>query len=114
MRVKVVGLKRWRGTLEGKAIDSAKLYVETRLDDSRNGDSGDSSQFAAGLATEELRLPNGEHVRSVEKHALPFWAEVSTERVTNGRTAREVVTGVRYLADVDGVAPAPVAPLKRA
>lgn len=102
---KVVGLKRWAGTMEGKEIDSAKIYVEVKLDDTRNGKDGKTDQFAKGIAVEELRLPNGRHLASIEGYDLPFYVDVSTERVSNGKQSREVVTGVRYHADKDGVQP---------
>ncbi|WHZ11200.1 MAG: hypothetical protein OJF60_001639 [Burkholderiaceae bacterium] len=90
-RFKVVALKRWKGSLDGKAIDSAKLYIEVKLDDSRNG----VDQFAKGVFTEELRLPSSELVKRLERLPLPFMAEVDTERVGNGRESREVVLDVR-------------------
>jgi hypothetical protein len=90
MRVKVIGLKRFQGTVDGKSIDSGKLFIEVRLDERRNG----TDQFAKGLAVEELRLPGSEMVRRLESLPLPFLAEVSTERVSNGRTASEVVVDV--------------------
>lgn len=100
MQVKVVGLKRWKGTMEGKTIDSAKLYVQVKLDGTRNGDNNGVSQFAAGFATEEIRLPNGEMLRKLESTPVPFLAELDTERVSNGREAREVVVGVRLVEPV--------------
>lgn len=108
-RFKVLGMKRWRGTLDGKSIDSAKLFVDVRLDDTRNS----AESFAKGVATEEIRLPGGRYLEPLEGYPLPFYVDVSTERVSNGKTSREVVTGVRYSpnqeADSDGVigAPAP-------
>jgi hypothetical protein len=97
MQVKVVGLKRWKGTMDGKSIDSAKLYVQVKLDGTRNGDSNGVSQFAAGFATEEIRLPSGDMLRGLEGTQVPFVVELDTERVTNGREAREVVVGVRLV-----------------
>ena len=94
-RVKVVALKRWKGTLEGKAIDSAKVYVEIAMDSTRNG----PDSFAAGIATEEIRLPASEDVRRMEHIPLPFFAELETQRVSNGKTARDVVTGIRPVVD---------------
>jgi hypothetical protein len=90
MKVKVIGLKRWKGTVDGKAIDSGKLFVEVRLDDSRNT----ADALAKGYASEELKVAP-EVVHRLEHLPLPFEAEVSTERVSNGRQSREHVTDVR-------------------
>jgi len=93
---KVVGVKRWSGTLDGKAIDSAKIFVEVRLDGSRNGDANGASQFAGGMATEEIKVPS-DQLRAVEKTPLPFMVELDTERVSNGKVARDVVIAMRLV-----------------
>lgn len=100
-RFKVVGFKRFQGSMDGKPIDSGKLYIEIKLDDSRNG----PQQFAKGVFTEELRLPSSELVKRIEHLPLPFLADIDTERVGNGRESREVVLDVR---PVDVVKPQPV------
>lgn len=104
MRVKVVGLKRFTGSVDGSHIDSGKLFVEVKLDGSRNN----KDQHAAGFAVEELRLPSSELVKRLEHLPLPFLAEVETERVSNGKQAREVVIEVKPMA-VDVSKPAKVA-----
>ena len=78
-RVKVIGVKRWKGALDGSSIDSAKLFVEVQLESSRNGDEGGVSQFAAGIATEEVRLPGGQMLSAIEKTPLPFYVDLDTQ-----------------------------------
>jgi hypothetical protein len=90
-RFKVVGLKRFTGRVDGNDIDSGKLFVECKLDDSRNG----KDQHAAGIFTEELRLPSAELVRRIEHLTLPYFADIQTERVGNGKMSREVVLDIR-------------------
>lgn len=107
MRVKVIGIKRFEGTLDGKSINSGKLYCEVKLDDSRNG----QTQFAKGLALEEIRLPSAELVKRIEHLPLPFMAELDTERVSNGRESKEVVYDVR---PIDLASAAPVKAVKAA
>lgn len=99
-RFKVVGFKRFQGSMDGKPIDSGKLYIEIKLDDSRNS----AQQFARGVFTEELRLPSSELVKRIEHLPLPFLAEIDTERVGNGRESREVVLDVRPVDVVKPVA----------
>lgn len=98
-RCKVVGLKRFQGVMDGKSIDSGKIFIEVRLDDSRNGE----KQFSKGLAFEEIRLPSSELVRRIEHTPLPAYFDVETERVSNGRESRELVIDLR---PVDVVKPA--------
>lgn len=100
-RFKVVGFKRFQGDMDGKSIDSGKLFIEIRLDDSRNGE----KQFSKGVFTEELRLPSSEMVRRIEHIPLPAIFDIDTERVGNGRDSREIVLDLR---PVDVVKPAPV------
>lgn len=94
MKVKVVGAKRWKGTLDGKAVDSAKVFIEVKLDGSRNGDRDGTSAFAGGVCTEELKCPS-DAIKRVEHIPFPYMAEVDTERVSNGRDVREVVIDIR-------------------
>lgn len=106
-RFKVVGLKRFTGRVDGNDIDSGKLFVECNLDDSRNG----KDQHAAGMFTEELRLPNSELVRRVEHIPLPFFADILTQRVGNGKVSREVVLDIR---PIQSAPQQPAQPLKAA
>jgi hypothetical protein len=102
MKVKVVGAKRWAGTVDGDKIDSAKLFVEVRLDDTRNGRNNGNDAWAGGIAIEEIKLPNGLYLADLESHInrggkFPVECEVTTERVSNGKTVRELVTEVKVL-----------------
>ncbi len=92
MKVKVIGLKRFEGVVDGKSIVSGKLFCEVKLDDSRNGE----KQSAKGFAAEELRV-SADIVKRLEHLPLPFMADAETERVSNGKEAREVVIDVRPL-----------------
>lgn len=95
-RFKIVGIKRFTGRVDGNEIDSGKLFVECKLDDSRNG----KDSHAKGVFTEELKLPSAELVKRIEHLPLPFVADVDTERVGNGKQSREVVLDVRPVAPV--------------
>lgn len=90
-RFLIVGVKRFYGRVDGNNIDSGKLYVECKLDDSRNS----SDQFSKGVFTEELRLPSSELVKRIEHLPLPFYADIDTERVGNGKLSKEIVLDVR-------------------
>lgn len=98
MKVKVLGLKRFSGVVDGKPINSGKLYAEVKLDDSRNSD----TQFSKGHAAEELRV-SPDVIKRLEHLPLPFMADVETERVMTGKGAQEVVIDVRPLDIVPSV-----------
>jgi hypothetical protein len=102
MRVKVVALKLFQGTVDGKALDSGKVFVEVNLDSTRNSE----TQFGAGTVTEELRLPSAEHVRRIKHLPLPFMADLDVQRVSNGKVSKEVVMDIR---PIDLAKPAQVA-----
>lgn len=102
MRVKITGLKYFRGEVNGNMIDSGKVYAECKLDSTRNGE----KQFGAGVFTEEFKCPDSETVRRLVKIPLPFEAEIHLERVGNGREAREVVIDVVPISR----SPAPAVP----
>jgi hypothetical protein len=102
MKMKVVGAKRWAGKVENDNIDSAKLFVEVKLDDSRNGRQNGNDAWAGGIAIEEVKLQNGLQLQGIESHinrggTFPITCEIETERVSNGKTVRELVTGVTVL-----------------
>ena len=88
MKVKVLGLRFFTGNIDGKNIDSGKLYTECKLDESRGN--------AKGVFTEEWRVTS-ELVKRFIELPLPFHAILDTERVGNGRESREVVIDMRPL-----------------
>lgn len=100
---KVVGLKRFEGSMDGKNIDSGKLFVELALDDTRNG----KDMFSKGITVEEIRLQDSEIIKRLEHIPLPFEAHIITKRVSNGTKSREVVLDVRPVEAVKPVQNAP-------
>lgn len=99
-RFKVVGMKRFEGNVDGKDIRSGKIYIEVRLDDSRNGE----KQLSKGYFTEELTKIDPEIIKRVEHIPLPAIFDIETERVGNGRESREMVLDVRPVETVKPVA----------
>ncbi|PTT89362.1 hypothetical protein DBR42_07930 [Pelomonas sp. HMWF004] len=98
LRAEVVGFKRFKGAVDGKNIDSGKLFVLTRLNGSRN--SADS--HAAGTCTEEIKLPDGQFCKVLELDQRVSRGEIVTvelelERVSNGRESSELVVGCKLL-----------------
>lgn len=104
-RYKVVGFKRFEGNVDGKDLKSGKVYIEVRLDDSRNAE----KQFAKGFFTEELAKVDVEIIKRVEHIQLPALFDIETERVGNGRESRELVLDIRPVDQVRAAAPLPKA-----
>ncbi|MDP9123063.1 MAG: hypothetical protein M3N82_00410 [Pseudomonadota bacterium] len=102
-RMEITGFKRFKGSVDGKAIDSAKVFVRVKLDGSRNS----ADQRAEGYATEELRVDPA-ILKRIEHNPMPMICEVETERVSNGREAKDVVVDIRPVES------APAKPLKAA
>jgi hypothetical protein len=86
MKVRVTGAKFFEGNIDGKSINSGKLYTECKLDDSRGN--------AKGYFCEEWKVTS-ELVKRILHLPMPFDAMLETERVGNGRESREVVIDLR-------------------
>jgi hypothetical protein len=87
MKVKVLGMKASKGTMDnGSAFDSTKVYVETRLDESKGTQKGFAvAEYNFGLAAEFDKF----------KHLpFPMMAEVEFEQITNGKTVKTVVVSL--------------------
>ncbi|MEK8084889.1 hypothetical protein WNB94_00600 [Aquabacterium sp. A3] len=90
-RFYVVGIKRFQGTVDGKQINSGKLFVNCRLDESRNS----PEQYASGHFTETIERVDPELIKRIEHVPLPAWFDIETERVGNGKESREMVLDIR-------------------
>ena len=105
-RMEITGLKRFKGVIDGKEINSGAVFVRIKLDDTRNN----LDSVKKGECTEELRVDPA-IIKAVEHNTFPLLCEVETERVSNGRESREVVIAIRPI----DLAPAATAkPLKAA
>ena len=88
-KCKVTGVKFFSGTIDGKKIDSGKIFIEEQLDF--------TTGRAKGYASQEYSLGSAEAVQSLMHNPFPFTADVEFVRVTNGDTTKNIVTGVRPL-----------------
>lgn len=90
MKVKVLGMKGSKGQMDnGKAFDSTKVYIETRLDESQGNQKGFAgAEYNFGLAYEFDKY----------KHLpFPMMAEVEFEQITNGKTVKTVIASLKPL-----------------
>lgn len=87
MKAKILGMKASKGTMDnGTAFDSTKVYVETRLDESKGTQKGFAvAEYNFGLSDEFDKF----------KHLpFPLMAEVEFEQITNGKTVKTVVSSL--------------------
>lgn len=93
--VEIVGMKAFKGTIDGKVIDSASLFGVVRLDSRFNKRDGAGINWKVGFALEEWKLPNSDvamrmmHLNPSIKN--PVSVKLEIERVSNGKESTEVI-----------------------
>lgn len=96
MLVDVIGLKAFKGTLDGKPIDSASLFTIVRMDERYNKQDQQGLNWKLGHAVEEWKLPSADHAFRLAhlkpSMSNPIRVRLDVERVSNGRESREIVT----------------------
>ena len=93
--VLVMGMKSSKGEFEGNAYDSTKVYVEVAMDDSK--------ETAKGSASAEYTMGTSAEFAKYKHLPFPFRGIGEFEVVTNGRTSKTVLHGIKPL---DAVKPA--------
>lgn len=86
-RVKVCGVKFFDDSIDGKKIDSGKVYIEEFLDFTRGR--------AKGYATQEYALANSEAAKALMHNEFPLVCDVEFLRVTNGDTSKNIVSSLK-------------------
>lgn len=93
--VEIVGIKAFKGTIDGKVIDSASLFGVVRLDSRFNRRDESGTNWKTGFALEEWKLPGSEiamrmmHLNPSIKN--PISVKLEIERVSNGKESTEVI-----------------------
>jgi len=122
--VDVIGMKCFKGIVQGNRIDSGSIFAIVKMDERFNRKDADGTNWKFGHAVEEWRLPNSESVMKLShlKPSIknPVTMKLETERVSNGTETKEVVidclpvngatidlqTGeIKQVADVPAAAP---------
>jgi hypothetical protein len=103
LKVELVGMKCFKGTLDGKPINSGALYTKVKLDERNNRKDADTTNWKFGHSVEEWKVPDAEIVMRLAhlKPSIdrPVMVRLEVERVSNGRETKEVVIDVRPLED---------------
>jgi hypothetical protein len=92
LTVEVVGMKAFKGNIDGKEIDSGTLYSRVKLA-TKNNEQG--KNFKGGECVEEWKMPNAQSVFAMQHLPYPFVVKLEVERVSNGTESKEVVMSVR-------------------
>lgn len=96
-KVKVTGVKFFKDSIDGKAIDSGKVFIEESLDF--------TTGRAKGYATQEYSVGKADIAQALMHNEFPFVAEVEFLRVTNGDVSKNIVSSVRPLERIDNGKP---------
>ncbi|HEY9270979.1 hypothetical protein [Achromobacter sp.] len=86
-KCKIMGVKFFAGNIDGKNIDSGKVYIEEALDFTKGR--------AKGYASQEYSLGNAEAAQAIMHNEFPFVGEVEFMRVTNGDVTKNIVMHIR-------------------
>lgn len=95
----VVGMKKFKGSVDGKHYDSTRWFVEVGL-------SGENSR---GIATSDFVCGSSAVYEQFEKVRLPAQFEFDFEMQSNGKTTKQVYVGVSLVRDKtpDAMTPTP-------
>ena len=85
--IEVVGMKAFRGIVNGEGIDSGTLYGRVKLDQRYNRP---GENFKGGHAVEDWKMPNAEVVFRMQHLPFPFMCSLEVERVSNGKETKEI------------------------
>lgn len=88
-KVKVTGVKFFAGDIDGKNIDSGKVFIEEQLDFTQGR--------AKGYATQEYSLGKAEAAKAIIHNEFPLVCEVEFMRVTNGDVSKTIVVTIKPL-----------------
>jgi len=91
-KVKVTGIKFFKGNVEGTDYDNGNIFVEEALDF--------TTGRAKGFATTMYKCGKAEVAQGLMHNEFPLIAEVEFLRVTNGDTTKNIVVSVRPIERV--------------
>jgi len=97
--VRVTGMKKFKGDIEGKQFDSTRIFIETRMDD-RDGN-------RRGRCTTDFSAGNSAVYDRLATIQLPADFDIEWDTVTNGKKTQQIIVDIRPRA----VTPKPAAPV---
>jgi hypothetical protein len=86
-RVTIRGAKFFRGAIEGKDLDSGKIYADVEL----------KGETSWGTCTQELKCEGSDLIEKIKHNPFPFLAELTMIEKSNGKDSTKVVTAIKPL-----------------
>lgn len=84
---RVTGMKKFKGEIDGRLIDSTTVFVETKMDD-RNGN-------RKGHCTTSFSAGKSEVYDRLNSVALPAEFEIEWDVVSNGTRTQQIIVGIQ-------------------
>ncbi|MGH8854471.1 MAG: hypothetical protein ACREWI_09350 [Telluria sp.] len=89
-RVTVRGAKFFRGNLDGKDIDSGKIFCDVEL----------KGETSWGTCTDEMKCEGSKLIESIKHNPFPFVAELTMIQESNGKVSTQKVIAIKPLQAV--------------
>jgi hypothetical protein len=80
-------MKKFKGDIDGRPLDSTTVFIETKLDD-RNG-------FRRGVCTNDFNAGKSEVYDRLSGITLPADFEVEWDTVSNGSRSKQIIVDIR-------------------
>lgn len=97
--VEVIGMKAFKGVIDGKTMNGGAFYSAVRLDERYNKTDSQGLNFKAGHAIEEWKVGDADLITRVAhlKPSIknPVVMRLDVERVSNGKETTEIVMDAR-------------------
>lgn len=86
-KVTIRGAKLFRGNIDGKDLDSGKLFTDVDL----------KGETSWGVCTQELKCVDSKLIDGIKHLPFPFLAEIGLTEESNGKVSSKVVTSIKPL-----------------
>lgn len=88
MRVKVLGIKKFKGEVEGQHHDTSTIFVVMKQDESKG--------TARGYVGQDLRYGLSDNYDKLQHLTFPLEADIEIETVSNGKgSMRSIITDLK-------------------
>lgn len=84
-RVTIRGAKIFKGNIDGKDMDSGKIFTDVDL----------KGETSWGVCTQELKCTNSAVIDGIKHNPFPFVAEIDILMESNGKISTQLVTGIK-------------------
>lgn len=83
MKMHILGMKKFKGNVDGQDYDSTTVFVRMRQDDSKG--------TAKGFVGQDLRFGDSTNFDKLSSLTFPFEADVETDTVSNGKGGMKTI-----------------------